>query len=85
MILIAIRVPDFGMNISCIKSIKASYKVKSGSKSRMRGMNEYMKTEKKAEKKSRKETVRTEAASGTESGAGAAEEHPTQRVRHNVP
>ena len=57
------------MNISCIKSIKASYKVKSGSKSRMRGMNEYMKTEKEDEKEARKETGRMEATSGTESGA----------------
>ena len=32
---IASRVPSFGMNTSYIKSIKASYKVKSGSKSRM--------------------------------------------------
>jgi len=31
---ISSRVPNFGMNTSCIKSIKASYKVKSGSKSR---------------------------------------------------
>ena len=42
---IARRVPDFGMNTSCIKSIKASYKVKSGSKSRMRGMNESRRTD----------------------------------------
>jgi len=35
---LATRVPDFRMNTSCIKNIKASYKVKSGSKSRMRGM-----------------------------------------------
>jgi len=38
---LASRVPGFKMNTSCIKSIKASYKVKSGSKSHMRGMSEY--------------------------------------------
>jgi len=69
---IASRVPRFRMNTSCIKSIKASYKVRSGSKSRMRGMSEYMEAERAAEKEARK----TEAAPGSEYGAGAAEEHP---------
>ena len=67
------------MNTSCIKSIKASYKVKSSSKSHMRGMSEYIKVEREA----RKETGRTEAASGLESGA--VEEQPTQRTQHAVP
>jgi len=40
----------------------------------MREMSEYMKTEREAEKEARKETGRIEAASGSESGAGAAEE-----------
>jgi len=79
------RVPSFGMNTFCIKSIKASYKVKSGSKSHMQGTSEYMEAEREAEKKARKETGRTEAASGSESGVGAVEEQPTRKTRHAVP
>jgi len=82
---IASRVPDFGMNSSCIKSINVSYKVKSGSKSRMRGMSEYIEAEREAEKEARKETGRIEAASGSDSGARAAEEQPTQRTQHVMP
>ena len=33
--------PDFGINSSCIKSIKASYKAKLESNKRVRDMNEY--------------------------------------------
>ena len=39
------------MNTSCMKSIKASSKVKPGSKSRMWGMSEYTKAEKEAKKR----------------------------------
>ena len=73
------------MDTSCIKSIKASYKVKLVSKSRMRGMSKYQETEREAEKEARKETGRTEAASGSGVRVGAAEEHPIQRIRHAVP
>ena len=73
------------MNTSCIKSIKASYKVKSGFKSRMRGMSEYQEAEKEAENKARREADRVGAASGSRSGAGAAEECPVRRTRHVVP
>ena len=73
------------MNTSCIKSIKVSYKVKSDSKSRMRGISEYIEAEREAEKVARKETGKTEAASGLESEAGAAEEQPTRRTQHAVP
>jgi len=82
---IASRVPNFGMNISYIKSIKASYKMKSGSQSRIRGMSECMEAEREAKKEARKETGRTKTASGSESGAGAVEEQPTRRTRHAVP
>ena len=44
-----------------------------------------MKAEREAEKEARKETGRAEVASGSESEAGTAEEHPTQRTRHAVP
>jgi len=48
-------------------------------------MTEYQEAEKEAEKEARKEASRTRAASGSESGAGAAEEQPTRRTRHVVP
>ena len=73
------------MNTSCIKSIKVSYKVKSGYKSCMRGMSEYTEAERETDKEAKKETGRAEVASGSESEAGTAEEHPTQRTRHAVP
>ena len=73
------------MYISCIKSIKASYKVKSGSKSRMRGISENIEVEREAKKEARKETSRIEAASRLESRAGAAKEQPTRRTRQAVP
>jgi len=38
--------PDFSINISCIKSIKASYKDKLVSNKRARGMEEYRVAEK---------------------------------------
>jgi len=50
----------------------------------MRDMTEYQEAE-EAEKEARKEASRTRAASGSESGAGAAEEQPTRRTRHVVP
>ena len=71
------------MNTSCIKSIKASYKVKSGSKSRMRGMIEYQEAQKEEKKEARREASRAEATSG--SGAEATEEHPIRRTRYVVP
>ena len=40
----------------------------------MRGMSKYIEFEREAKKEARKETGRTEAASGSESRAGAAEE-----------
>ena len=48
-------------------------------------MSEYQVAKREAEKEVRKETGRIEAASGSESGAGAAEEHPTQRTRNAMP
>jgi len=82
MVLYCQRVPGFEMNTSSIKSIKPSYKAKSGSKgSQMRGMSEYMKAEREAEKGA----SRTEAAPGSESGAGAAEEQSTRSTRQAVP
>ena len=72
------------MNTSCIKSIKVKYKVKLGSKSRMQGMNEYM----KAKREARKEASKIEAALGSESQAGtvgAAEELSARRPWQAVP
>jgi len=37
--------PGFGINTSCIKSIKASYETKLESNKRMRGMDEYQAAE----------------------------------------
>jgi len=68
------------MNTSCINSIKESYKVKSGSKSRMRGMSEYMEAEREAKKEARKETDKTKTVSRSNSGARAAEEQPSRRT-----
>ena len=61
-ILVFDSVSGFEMNTSCIKSIKASNKVKSSSKSHMWGMSKYMEAEREAEKEARKETSRIEAA-----------------------
>jgi len=69
------------MNTSYIKSIKASYKAKLGSKRRMRGMSEYQEAERETEREAGRETSRTEAALVLESGAGATEEHPIRRAR----
>jgi len=82
---IASRIPSFGMNTSCIKSIKTSYKVKSGSKSRMRGMSEYQEAEKEAEREAKREASGTGAALMSEPGAGAAKEYPVLRTQHAVP
>ena len=60
---LASRVPSFRMNTSCIKSIKASYKVKLGSKSHMRGMSEYREAEREAEREAIRETSRIGVAS----------------------
>ena len=46
------KVPRFGINASCIKSFKSTYKANEGSKGcRMRGMTEYQEAEKKTEKR----------------------------------
>ena len=50
--------PNFGINTSCIKSIKASYKTKLDSNKRVRGMTEYQAAEKEEGGKSRKEVSR---------------------------
>ena len=42
---LASRMPGFGINTSCIKSIKASYKDKLESNKRVRGMDEYQTAE----------------------------------------
>ena len=39
--------PDFGINTTCIKSIKASYEIKLESNKRVRGMDEYRAAERK--------------------------------------
>ena len=70
------------MNTSCIKSIKASYKVKSGYKSRMRGMSEYQEAERKAKREAMRETSRTGVALMSEPVVGAAEEHPVRRAQN---
>ena len=61
---IASRVPDFGMNSSCIKSSKASYKVKLVSKSHMREMSEHMEAKREAEREARKEISRQRQLQG---------------------
>ena len=77
------KVPGFEINTSCIKS---TYKAKVRSKSyRMRGMTEYQEDEKEVERKAMREASRTGAALVSESGAGAAEEHPIRRTRHVMP
>jgi len=52
MVLPASRMPDFGINTSCIKSIKTSYETKLESNKCVRGMNEY----RAAERETRGET-----------------------------
>ena len=71
MVFLSSRVPGFGMNTSCIKSMKASYKVKLGSKSHMRGMGEYQEAEREAEREAMRETSRTGVASMSEQVVGA--------------
>jgi len=51
----------------------------------MRGMTEYQEAEREAKKEARKEASRTEAAPGSESRAGAAEEQFTRRTPQAVP
>ena len=72
------------MNTSCIRSIKASYKTKLGSKRRIQGMSEYQETERETEREARRETSRTGAAMVLESDAGATEEHSVQKARQVV-
>jgi len=72
------------MNTFCIKSTKASYKVKSGSKSCMRGMSEYQEAEREAERDAIRETSRTGVTSMYEPVVEAAEEHPVRRAQHVV-
>jgi len=53
------KVSRFGINISCIKGIKSTYRAKVGSKGcRMRGMTEYKEAEKEAKKETRREASR---------------------------
>ena len=44
---LASKMPSFGINTSCIKSINASYETKLESNRRMRGMDEYQAAERK--------------------------------------
>jgi len=82
----AIKMPRFGINTSCIKGIRFTYKAKVGSKDcQMRGMPEYQEAENEAKKEARREASRVGAASGSESGAGVAEEQPTRRTQQAVP
>jgi len=76
--------PNFRMNTFCIKSIKASYKVKLGSKSRMRGLSKYQEAEREVEREARREASKTGVALVLESGAGATEDHPVRGVQHVV-
>jgi len=80
------KVPGFGINTSCIKDIKSTYKAKVGSKGcRMREMTEYQEAEKEAKKEARREASRVRAASESESGEEGAKEHPIQKTRYGVP
>ena len=65
--------PDFGINTSCIKSIKASYKDKLESNKRMRGMDEYQAAKKK-----------TGGETGTGPRAAAPKGQPAKRSRQAV-
>jgi len=69
----ASKMPGFLINISCIKSIKASYKDKLASNKRVRGMKEYQAAEK-------------EAGGETVAGprAAAPKEHPAKKSRQAV-
>ena len=70
------KVPGFGINTSCIKGIKSTYKAKVGSKGcQMRAMTEYQEAEKEAKREARRKASIAGAASGSRSGAGTAEEH----------
>ena len=54
------QVPEFGINTSCIRGIKSTYKTKLGSKGcMMREMNEFQEAEKKEGDESRREVRRT--------------------------
>jgi len=64
------KVFGFGINTSCIKGIKSTYKAKVGSKGyQMRGMTEYQEAEREAEKEARRETSRARATLESESRA----------------
>jgi len=74
---VASKVPSFGLNTCCYKSIKSSYKAKSGSKgSRIRGMSEYI--------AAKREAGEQEVVAGQEFGTGTAEERPTRKTRQAV-
>jgi len=67
------KVPGFGLNTSCIKSIKSSYKAKSGSKgSCMQGMSKHIPTKREAGEQG--------VAAEPESGTRTAEERPTRKT-----
>ena len=75
------KVLGFGINTSCIKDIKSTYKAKVGSKGyRMRGMTEYQEAEKESEREARREASKIRATLVSESGVGATEEHPVWRT-----
>ena len=65
--------PGFSINISCIKSIKASYKDKLESNKRAQGMNEYQAAEKE-----------TGGEIGTGPRAAAPKEQPIKKSRQAV-
>ena len=72
------------MNTSCIRSFKASYKAKLGSKRRIQGMSEYQDAERETEREVRKECSRNGVALVLESGARATEEHSVWKARQVV-
>ena len=58
------KVPGFGINTSCIKDIKSTYKAKVGSKGcRMRGMTEYQEVEREVKREARRGSSRIGVAS----------------------
>jgi len=67
------RMPDFRINTSCIKSIKASYKDMLESNKRMRGMNKYQAAERE-----------TGGEAGMGSRAAAPKGQPTKKSRQAV-
>ena len=80
------QVPGFGINTSCIRGIKSTYKTKLGSKGcQMRGMNEFQEAEKEEGHESRREVSRTgTAAVEPEPQKLTAKEQPVKRSRRAV-